>query len=174
MLLHLFAFFLFCQFCQAQAPGTSVGSGPDLYSNAEHMSDSSGLLIQKEYVDVGHILSCTLEVVHFTDLLRRTSFSALRFSDAQNRQAFLDADEIETLRVSMHLINDSITHTNPTNYVVANYKSRSGFKAGCYRDKGGWTPYLQLKPNDLATFIQMKKSDFDVFLKILDNVKTKL
>jgi hypothetical protein len=82
MLLHFFGFFLFCQFCQAQTPGTSVGSGPDLYSNAERMSDSSGLLIQKEYVDVGHILSCTLEVAHFTDLLRRTSCSALPFSDA--------------------------------------------------------------------------------------------
>jgi hypothetical protein len=74
----------------------------------------------------------------------------------------------------MHFINDSVAYTNPTNYVDASYKSRSGFKAGYYRDKGAWTPYLQLKSNDLISFVRMNKSDFLVFLKILDNVKTKL
>ena len=36
----------------------------------------------------------------------------------------------------MHLINDSVVYTIPTNYVETSYKSRSGFKAGCYREKG--------------------------------------
>lgn len=160
--------------CQAQPPGSSTDSTPDLYSNAQRLDDSAGTLFQKQYIHMGHILNCSLDLIHFTDLISGTRFSALKFSGTDGRVAVLDSDEVVGLTVAMHLINEKVLATHPANYTETRYRSRCGLEAGCFTEKGGWTTYLWLRQHDAAAFVRMKKSDFDVFLEILDKVKAKL
>jgi hypothetical protein len=181
MKIIILAFVFLCslRIAQAQTLQTqaedSQGPEPDLYSNAEKFSDSAGRLIQAVYSGSGHILECYIQVVHYTDMINGTRRNALRFFNAQNKNAYLDEDEIGALSLSMHMIHDKILPIPPTDVTEVIYKSRSGFQAGCYTDnKNQWQPYLRLKRRDNTTFVLMKKADFDVFLQILDNVKAKI
>ena len=162
---------------QTQPPpqtGVSASDDVDLYSsNTEKFADSAGRLIQKEFVSSGHILDCTIQVVHFTDMIKGTRRNALRFVNGQQRDTYLDEDEVSVLTLSMYAIRDKVLSTAPTNFTEAKYKSRSGFEAGCFYEKQHWQLYLQLKRHDTSTVVYMKKADFDVFLQILDNVKEK-
>ena len=82
---------------RTQTPGTSNGQTTvhpedeaDLYTTrAEKFSDSAGALIQKEYIRVGNILGCVIQVVHYTDLINGAKVSALRFSDVMGKVAIL-------------------------------------------------------------------------------------
>lgn len=159
---------------QPAPAGQSQNNEVDLYSNAEKFADSAGLLIQKEYIPLGHILTCNIQVVHITDMVNGTRRNALRFINSQNQQAYLDEDEVGALEVSMSAIRDKVLATTPANYTEVKYKSRSGFEAGCVFQKGAWQSYLWLKRHDDTTMIVMKRSDFDVFLQILNNVKAKI
>jgi hypothetical protein len=53
-------------YAQRQDDSSAV---PDLYSNAERFADSAGTLIQKEYIRVGHILACSIYLIHYTDMV---------------------------------------------------------------------------------------------------------
>ncbi|WP_431211643.1 hypothetical protein ACQ86N_38465 [Puia sp. P3] len=92
------------------------GDEADLYTTrAEKFSDSAGALIQKEYIRVGNILGCVIQVVHYTDLINGAKVSALRFSDAMGKVAILDEDEIGALAISMKIIKEkSWTPLPPT------------------------------------------------------------
>jgi hypothetical protein len=163
---------------QTQQPQqTQAGQPPDqeadLYTNAEKFADSAGRLIQKEYVPSGHILSCNIQVVHLTDLVNGSRRNALRFVNNQNQDVYLDEDEVGALTVSMYAIRDKVLPTNPANYTEVKYKSRSRFEAGCFYEQGKWKLYFELNRHDSSTTVEMKKSDFDIFLQILDNLKTK-
>jgi hypothetical protein len=82
----LFALVVFLSFLHVQAQIQDQSSaGPDLYSNADKFSDSAGKLIQKEYIRVGNILNCVVEVLHFTDVINGTKVSALRFGNLQGQ-----------------------------------------------------------------------------------------
>jgi hypothetical protein len=171
----LFVLVVFLSFHHVQAQVQNLSSAEqDLYSNTEKFSDSAGRLIQKEYIRVGNVLDCVIEVLHITDVINGTKMSAIRFSDPQGRVTLLDADEIYVLDSSMKTIRDKILPAVPANYTETYYKSRSGFEAGCYTDKGQWKPYIRLKRNDNTAYVFMKKADFDIFIRILDNAKAKL
>jgi len=147
----------------------------DLYSTrAEKFSDSTGALIQKEYIRVGNILDCVIDVVHYTDLVNGTKVSALRFSDALGKVAILDEDEIGALVISMKIIRDTVLVSAPSHYTETFFRSRCGFEAGSYYDKGVWKSYLKLRRHDNNSYTFMKKGDFDIFLKILGNARAKI
>ena len=171
------------QMQQAQTQQTQTQPSPisqsgnnevDPYSNAEKFADSAGRLVRKEYIGFGHILTYNIQVIHLTDLVNGTRRNALRFINTQNQEAYLDEDEVAALSISMYTISEKVLSTTPANYTEVKYRSRSGFEAGCFYDKGAWQTYLRMKRHDDATMIVMKKSDFAVFLQILDNVKAKI
>jgi len=147
----------------------------DLYTTrAERFSDSAGALIQKEYIRVGNILDCVIQVVHYTDMINGTRISALRFTDALGKVAILDEDEISALAISMKIIKEKVLDSAPANYTETIFRSRGGFEAGSYYEKGAWKSYLKLRWHDNNSYTVMKKGDFDIFLKILDNAKAKI
>lgn len=146
----------------------------DLYTKAERFADSSGTLIQKEYIRVGNIRDCVIQVVHYTDLIKGGKVSALRFVNSAGKQAYLDPDEVDVLAASMKIVSEKVLGTTPSIYTETHYISRSGFEAGSYFANKQWTSYLKIHRHDNNTYIAMKKVDFDIFLKILDNAKAKL
>jgi hypothetical protein len=88
--------------------------------------------------------------------------------------AILDEDEINALAISMKIIKDSVLDSAPANYTETVFRSRCGFEAGSYYDKGVWKSYLKLRRRDNNSYTFMKKGDFDIFLKILENAKAKI
>ena len=47
-------------------------------SNAEKFSEKSGVLIKKEFADIGEVKDLEIKVVHYTDLISKNSVSSVR------------------------------------------------------------------------------------------------
>ena len=150
-------------------------------SNAEKFSERSGLLIQKEFIEVGVLKKCELKVIHYTDLMSTQQTSGLKFEyeykssyTSDTKAAVLDADEIEGLIKSIKLIQEKIYPSTPPNYTEVSFRSRSGFEAGCFSGKGSWSAYMKLEKFDSNSFVFMDKEDLIKLLTLLEQAKTLL
>jgi len=150
-------------------------------SNAEKFSDKSGTLIQKEFIDVGDLKRCKIQIAKFTDLISNQKTSAVRFEYAyissyssDTKLALLDADEIDGLIKSLKLIQEKIIPTSSTNYTEVSFRSRSGFEAGCFSKKDSWSIYLKLERYDSKSYVFLDKEDLPKLLQLLENSKSKL
>jgi hypothetical protein len=150
-------------------------------SNAEKFSERAGTLIQKEFINIGDIKKCELNVIHFTDLISNQKTSALRFeydyegsSTSDTKRAVLDADEIDGLIKSIKIIQEKILPSTPSNYSEVSFRSRSGFEAGCYSKKDNWSAYMKLEMYDSNSYVFIDKDDLGQLLTLLENAKSKL
>ncbi|MBL6447970.1 hypothetical protein JMN32_16760 [Fulvivirga sp. 29W222] len=148
-------------------------------SNAEKFSAKAGTLIQKEFIDVSRINKADVKVVRYTDLVSDESISAVRFEyevvgsySADTKVASLDADEIDGLLKSIKMMQQKVLSSTPINYTEVIYKSRGGFEAGCYWNKGTWSTYLKLMQNDGKSYLFLKKDDFPELVTLLEKVRT--
>lgn len=150
-------------------------------SNAEKFSDKSGTLIQKEFLDVGDLKKCKIQLAKFEDLISNQKTSAVRFEydyvssySSDTKLALLDADEIDGLIKSLKLIQEKIIPVSATNYTEVSYRSRSGFEAGCFSKKDSWNIYLKLERFDSKSYIFLDKDDLPKLLNLLETAKSKL
>lgn len=150
-------------------------------SNAEKFSTSSGVLMKKDYLDVGNINKVKVQVVNFQDLTSDKSTSAIMFEcevtsryTTDTKQALLDVDEIDGLIKSIKIMQDKIFPTNSENYTEVIYRSRGGFEAGCYWKKGKWTTYLKLEKYDSKSYVFLNQKDFTTLYSLLEQAKGKL
>lgn len=152
-------------------------------SNAETFSRRSGTLISIEFTPIGEVKSVRLALVRYKDLMLDQEEKALRFEyDHYNEYAdfpdtkigVIDRDELEGLIKSLMIIKNSVYLTSPANYTEVNFTSRSGFKAGCYYDRGDWKFYLQLSEYDSDSSVFMKKEDLSNLLNLLTDTQEKL
>jgi hypothetical protein len=150
-------------------------------SNAEKFSERSGLLIQKEFINIGDIKKCELKVIHYTDLVSNQKTSALKFEyeykssySSDTKAAVLDADEIDGLIKSIKMIQEKTFPSTPANYMEVSFRSRSGFEAGCYSRKDSWAAYVKLEKFDSNSFVFIDKEDFIKLLMLLEQAKGKL
>jgi hypothetical protein len=150
-------------------------------SNAEKFSSKSGTLMQRVHENIGTIKRCEIEVVYYTDLISGEKSNALKFEfdystsyTTYTKKALLDVDEIDGLIKSIKHIQEKIFSTTPTNYTEVFYRSRSGFAAGCYINKGEWKTFLKLERFDDNSYIWLSKDDFPKLLAIIEIAKTKI
>ncbi len=150
-------------------------------SNAEKFSDRSGSLIQKEFIDIGSLDQCKIQVAKFTDLMNGQKSSAVRFEyeykssySSGTKLALLDADEIDGLIKSIKIIQEKVLPISASNYTEVNFSSRSGFSAGCFSKKDTWTTFMKLEKYDSNSYIFMEKDDLEKLLTILEQAKAKL
>jgi hypothetical protein len=150
-------------------------------SNAEIFSAKSGTLMQKEFLALSNIKNCKIEVLHFTDLITSSKQSGLKFSmdvvssySTDTKTAMLDADEIDGLMKSIKLIQEKVLITTPATYTEVNYRSRSGFEAGCFTSKGSWSCYLKLEKYDSKSYVWINTEDLANLYSILEQAKTKM
>lgn len=150
-------------------------------SNAEKFSERSGSLIQKEFITIGTLKKCEIQVAKFTDLISGQKSSAVRFEyeykssySTDTKLALLDQDEIEGLIKSIKIMQEKILPTVAGNYTEVNFSSRSGFSAGCFSKKDSWTTFMKLEKYDSNSYIFMDKEDLNSLLGILDQAKAKL
>lgn len=150
-------------------------------SNAEKFSIKSGVLIQKDFINIGNLKSAVFKVVHYSDLMNNTKTSALKIEyetaskySTDIKVAVLDADEMVGLIASIKLIQEKIFPSSPTNYTEVSFKSRGGFEAGCYWSKDNWNTYLKLEKYDKDSYVFLDKEDFAPLLALLEQAKLKM
>ncbi len=150
-------------------------------SNAEKFSDKSGTLIQKEFIDVGDLKKCKIQIAKFTDLVSNQKTSAVRFEyssvssySSDTKLALLDADEIDGLIKSLKLIQEKVIPTTATSYTEVSFRSRSGFEAGCFSKKTSWDVYMKLERYDGKSYVFLDIDDLPKLLSLLEQAKTNL
>lgn len=150
-------------------------------SNAEVFSAKSGVLMQKEFVEIGTLKRCKIQVVYFTDLISNTKQSALKFEyevattySTDTKAATLDPDEVDGLMKSIKLMQEKVFPTTPTNYTEVYYRSRGGFEGGCFTSKGTWSTYLKLEKFDGKSYVWLNIEDLTTLYTYLEQAKSKL
>ena len=141
----------------------------------------TGTLIQKEFVDIGTLKKCKIQVVHFTDLITNTEQSAIKFeyelasgTSTETKSTFLDADELDGLMKSVKIIQEKINSKKTTNYTEIYFRSRGGFETGCIQNEGVWTIYLILQKLDGERYIWITIADLPMLYTFLEQAKEKL
>lgn len=175
--------FLICVILCINTPklyGQSTAS-PKEVSNAEKFSEKSGSLIQKEFIDIGSIKKCKVQITRFIDLINNQNTNAVRFEyrsigsySNDDKIAILDSDEIDGLIKSLKIIQEKILPTQSQNYTEISFKSRSGFEAGCFSKKENWDLYLKLERGDSNSYVFLSKEDLPNLLSLLETAKSKL
>ncbi|MDD3685149.1 MAG: hypothetical protein PHE56_00145 [Bacteroidales bacterium] len=150
-------------------------------SNAEVFSAKAGTLMQKEFIEIGTLKKCKIQVVYFTDLISSTKQSALKFEyeyvssyTTDTKAALLDPDEVDGLMKSIKLMQDKVFPTTPTNYTEVYYRSRGGFEGGCFTSKGTWSTYLKLEKFDGKSYVWLNIEDLSTLYTYLEQAKLKL
>ena len=75
---------------------------------------------------------------------------------------------------SIKIIQEKIFPSTPGNYTEVSFRSRSGFDAGCYSKKDGWSAYMKLEKFDSNSYVFMDKEDLIKLLILLEKAKVLL
>jgi hypothetical protein len=152
-------------------------------SKAEIFSERSGTLVQKQFIDIGNLKGAKIQVALYIDLISNQKTAAVRFEkdhyssyskSTDTKIALLDPDELDALIKSLSIIQDKVSKTSPADYTEVNFRSRSGFSAGCYYSKNKWSAYMKLEKFDGNSFVFFDIEDIQKFIDILLLCKPKL
>jgi hypothetical protein len=154
---------------------------PDSLSDAEKFFSRTGCLIEKEFINIGSIKKCDIDVVFYTDMNTLEKINALNFRYVHKevyydefKNAFLDVGEIEGIITATKIIIDKVLPTTANVYKEYSYKSRSGFEIGCFSKNNSWNTFIKLTKNDNYSIVFMGKNDLDKLLVILQRAKLKM
>jgi hypothetical protein len=152
-------------------------------SNAELFSAKSGILIEKQFIDIGKIKGVKVQVLTLKDLNDGISTAALRLEydykstySIDTKVASLDSDEIDGLIKSIKNLQTKVITATRDIYTEVTYKSRTGFEAGAFYDvdKKEWATYIRLSKFDSKSTVYLEVSDFSVFLDLVEQAKAKM
>ncbi|MFZ4400314.1 MAG: hypothetical protein ACOYO1_09785 [Bacteroidales bacterium] len=153
----------------------------DIQSKAEEFAEKSGTLIQKEYIDIGSLKKCTIQLVHFTDLNSNSHLSAIKFeyeistgSITDSKPSYIDIDEIDNLMKSIKIMQEKVNSYKPKNYTELYFHCRSGFESGCITENDNWKIYLILKKLDGERYVWITIADLALLYTYLEQAKDKL
>ncbi|NEN22365.1 hypothetical protein G3O08_02470 [Cryomorpha ignava] len=165
-LIAVFAASLGYSQCEAQMKGLS---------NAEKFANTSGKLIQMEFLEVGTVRKVDIKVIHYLDLNSLDSLRALRFEylvvstyNTHTKVATVDTDEIDGLINAVKMIQAKLVSANLINRTEVTYRTRGEFEVGCYLKNQEWTAYLQLVCYDSDSRVRLKEGDLAELLALLE------
>jgi len=173
---HLMTILLCCFFINVFAQADE--SKKDV-SKTEAFSSKSGSLIQKEFILIGEIKGCKIQVMTVSDLINNASIKSLRFEYKDKyvsgtKIAVLDSDEVDGLITSIKIMQSKILPTTPSNYTEVSYTSRGGFQTGCYISKGAWSPFVKLEKFDSNSYVLIDTNDLQPLLLLIEQAKAKM
>ncbi len=160
---------------------TNAQEKENALSNAEIFSETTGTLIQKEFLDIGNLKKCNIQTIHFTDLISSKEKSAIKFeyeiakgTSTKSKATYVDSDEVEMLLKSIKLMQDKINSKKPANYTEVYFRSRGGFETGCLYGDGGWTTYLIVQNIDGERYVWISIADLAILYTMIEQAKEKL
>lgn len=145
----------------------------------EKLSDKSGSLFKREFTEIGKIKGMKVDLLRITNLSEANakSFSGARFENSTQYSdyiAFVDADELDGLIASLQYIQTKIFNDTAKVYTEVEFKTRGGFKAGCYftPDDKKWSGFVQVASYSNKSMIFMDSDDFRKFKGMMEQVKS--
>jgi len=152
-------------------------------TQAEQFSSQAGVLMERQFYEIGKIKSLEVKVLKFKDLNSNLTKSSLRFEYAykssyssDTKIAALDFDEIDGLIKSIKNLQTNVFTSTKDVYTEVTFASRSGFEAGAYYspEKNKWTAYVQVEKNDRNSMIFLVPEDFGTLLSLIEQAKVKM
>lgn len=151
-------------------------------SKAEEFSEQAGSLIERQFVDVGQVKGLKVRMAKFTDMIKGSSFNALRFefdykstyaSSSDTKIASLDPDEIDGLVKSLRALQTTVFPSTRESYTEVTFRSRTGFQAGAFFDtkKKSWTPYVQVEKFDNNSLVFLSLEDFPKLIELVEGAQ---
>ncbi len=137
---------------------SSMAQQANSQSNIEKFSSNSGTLIEKEFIPVGSVnKEIKIQVILVSDLISTQRVSGIQVEykskySTNSTSTFLDKDEINAFINALGIIKDQIIVNSPKNYKEVIFSSRSGFRTGCYWDKGKWVSFIQVNKRDSKSY----------------------
>lgn len=153
------------------------------HGHAETFSKKSGTLMSTQFIEIGYVKTAKIQVVLYRDLISEQNELAIRFENEyydgyseypDTKIGMLDKDEVEGLIKSINIIRNHVFSSYPEHYTEVNFISRTGFKAGCFSGKDGWSFYLKLDQYDDRSFVWLKKEDSATILELLTKSRDKV
>lgn len=178
---HLLTLFLTLLVTSATVYGQDTKE--KLLSNADQFSAKAGTLIEKQFIDIGQTKGVQVKVLKLKDLNDGTTKTALRLEyeykssySTDTKISSLDSDEIEGLIKSIKNLQTNVFTSTRETYTEVTFKSRTGFEAGAYYDKGKnkWIAYMQLSKYDSKSSVFLSTEDFSTFLTLIEQAKAKM
>ncbi len=151
-------------------------------SETEMFSRQAGLLLEKQFVDIGMVKGVEIKVFKVKDLLSGKSVSSIRFEytvrtayTSDTKTAVIDSDEIDGLIKSIKAMQNDVFPTSRDVYTEVVFISRTGVVCGAYYDleKRRWTPFLDIDKYRKAT-VFLTLGDMETFLGFIETAKTKM
>ena len=147
----------------------------------EKFSNKSGSLIRKEYLEIGKISGLEIDLMIIKNLsdpqFKQISGCRIDYQGQYSSyHAFIDIDELGALMSAIQIIQTNIFIDTTSNYTEVNFKSRSGFQAGCYNDKKSkeWSPFVQVVSYSDKSLVFLNQTEFARFGGYIQTVINRL
>jgi hypothetical protein len=139
-------------------------------SKTVEFSEKNGVLLQKEFEDLGSIKGVTFKNAYIKDLLTGEKIVALKLESSYyigsgssvDYSGILDFDELDACIKSLKYIKENLITTIPQLYTEIEYKTRDGIKIGTYlANKTQWKLFIQTASysNKSIKFIELDQLD---------------
>lgn len=176
---------LFCLSANAQEKKQEEASK----SKAVELLKKDGVLLKKDFYDIGKVAGVTFQNIVITDISAGTKTGALRIETSYYSSlgtdtyiGTLDYDELAGCIKSLTYIKDNIITTIPENYVECEYKTKDGVSLGAFlsstKKEKTWKIYIQTKSYTNRSQNFMKSDNIIEIISLLnqsmDNLKAHL
>lgn len=149
-------------------------------SLAEKFSERSGILVSKEFIELGIMDEIDIRYVKMSDLLTGEGLYALRFEYQPNNEivatpkiAYIDSDEMELLKKAIKKLQSSVLTQHYSSQADFTFRCRSGLVFGYFYDfrNKKWVSYIQIDVNDNKSTIQVENDGFAYLYNLIENAQ---
>jgi hypothetical protein len=150
-------------------------------SNSDKFALKTGVLLQRNFVEIGKFKSVTIEYLETIDLTDKAKAKCLRLTLPAKGEydsdhiGVIDNDEVDGLIKSLGLIKSNALTIIPSVYTEVSYKTRGGFEAGAYYDEKDkeWNYFLKMSKYDSKSQMFFTPPQLDDLLTLLNTAKAK-
>ena len=152
-------------------------------TQAEQFSAQAGVLMEKQFYEIGKIKGLEVKVLKIKDLSSGVTKKSLRFEYAykssyssDTKIAALDFEEIDGLIKSIENLKANVFTSTKDVYTEVTFKSRTGFEAGAYFniEKSKWMAYVQVEKYDRNSMLLLTPEDFTTLLSLIEQARNKM
>lgn len=147
-------------------------------SELEKFANQTGVLISKEYIELGYMDQIDIRLVKLKNLFTNETLNGLRFEYLPGNEilssakiSFIDYDEIEALIKAIKILQTSVLDNKYEYQSEFTVKTRSGMIIGYFYDasKDKWQPFVQIQEKDPQSTIRVENDRFSYFLSVLED-----
>ena len=149
-------------------------------SRAEQFYSTKGILIEKEFHNVGAVKEIDIQIIKLKNLKEKDSLSYVRLIfgyqtdfKLKDKPGIIDSDELAGIIESMAYICKNILPSKRDNVTEVTFKTRTGIETGAYFEKATlkWVCFIKLIESDRNSQVLLSSEDFFLLLTYLRKCK---